>query len=147
MERRTFVKNSGWLLAGLQWNAIDTLAHEPLAKRGLPQWRGFNLTDFNTPNPENKRRVTTEEQLKWMQDWGFDFVRLPIAYPYYLKFDRSKSITREEVYNIDESFVERIDRLVELAHKYNLHVSLNPCKPQPASCAGLLYQCRLPGAI
>ena len=96
-------------------------------KRGnkLPRWKGFNLTDFNTPNPSPNRRYTTEEQLKWMSDGGFDFVRLPIAYPYYLKFDRSKKISAEEVYNIDEAAIAKIDGLVQLAHKYNLHVCLN----------------------
>ena len=60
-----------------------------------------------------------------MRDWGFDFVRLPISYPYYVKFDRSKKITPEEVYRIDEAAVEKIDSLVQSAHKHGLHVSLN----------------------
>jgi aryl-phospho-beta-D-glucosidase BglC (GH1 family) len=60
-----------------------------------------------------------------MADWGFNFIRLPIAYPYYLNFDRSKKITPEEVYKIDEAKVDRIDQLVQLAHKHHLHVSLN----------------------
>ena len=95
------------------------------SKNKLPKWKGFNLTDFNTPNPSSNRRSTTEDHLKWMHDWGFDFVRLPIAYPYYLNFDRSKKITPEEVYQIDDGSVEKIDKLVQLAHKYNLHVCLN----------------------
>lgn len=94
-------------------------------KATLPQWKGFNLTDFNTPDPAKRYRNTTEEQLKWMQDWGFDFVRLPVSYPFYLNFDRSKSITPEEVYKIDEGAVQKIEQLVNLAHKYNLHVSFN----------------------
>lgn len=104
--------------------AASTVLAAPKRNK-LPRWRGFNLTDFNTANPQPNRRYTTEEQLKWMSDWGFDFVRLPISYPYYLKFDRGKKITPAEVYNIDEAAVERIDKLVQLAHKYNLHVSLN----------------------
>src|SRR5436190_4679660 len=60
-----------------------------------------------------------------MSDWGFDFVRLPISYPYYLNFDRTKNITPEEVYQIDEASVEKIDQLVQTAHKHNLHVCLN----------------------
>jgi aryl-phospho-beta-D-glucosidase BglC (GH1 family) len=91
----------------------------------LPKWRGFNLTDFNTPNPANQRKFTTDEHLKWMRDWGFNFVRLPIAYPFYLNFDRSKNITREEIYKIDNAAVDRIDSLVQMAHKNDLHVSLN----------------------
>jgi hypothetical protein len=60
-----------------------------------------------------------------MRDWGFDFVRIPVAYPYYLKFDRSKDITPEEVYQTDPQKLEEIDRLVELAQQYGMHVSLN----------------------
>ncbi len=61
----------------------------------------------------------------WMRDWGFDFVRIPIAYPYYLDIDRSKNITADDVYRISEPAVEKIDKLVEAAHKYGMHVSLN----------------------
>lgn len=60
-----------------------------------------------------------------MADWGFDFVRFPMAYPSYISFDRSRNIKPEEVYNIDEKAVEKIENLVSLAHKHNLHVSLN----------------------
>ncbi len=95
------------------------------AKNKLPKWKGFNLLDFFSPNPAQGRRATEEDHLKWMRDWGFDFVRLPMAYPAYLKFDRSKNITPEEVYQIDEMAVERIDRLVTMAQDNGLHVSLN----------------------
>lgn len=44
---------------------------------------------------------------KWMQGWGFDFVRIPIAYPCYLKFDRSRKIKPEGVYSIDPEAIER----------------------------------------
>lgn len=125
MNRRTFVKNSGLLAAGASLSGTTALAVDTAAKNKLPKWKGFNLLDFFSPNPQQQRRGTTEEHLKWMQDWGFDFVRIPIAYPSYLKFDRSRKITPEEVYNIDEAAVEKIDSLVQLAHRYNLHVSLN----------------------
>ncbi|MEJ7683930.1 MAG: cellulase family glycosylhydrolase [Segetibacter sp.] len=60
-----------------------------------------------------------------MRDWGFDFVRIPIAYPYYINIDTSKNITPEDVYKINAEAVDRIDSLVTMAHKYNMHVSLN----------------------
>ncbi len=40
-----------------------------------------------------------------MQDWGFDFVRIPMAYPYYVEFDRSRNIHPDEVYQINEQKV------------------------------------------
>lgn len=60
-----------------------------------------------------------------MSDWGFDFARIPISYPSYLNFDRSKPITPEEVMQFDERRLEEIDALIDKCHAQNLHVSLN----------------------
>ena len=125
MNRRTFVKNTSLLAAGVGLSGTSAFAIDAAAKNKLPKWKGFNLLDFFSPNPQQQRRTTTEEHLKWMRDWGFDFVRIPIAYPAYLKFDRSRRITPEEVYNFDEAAVEKIDNLVYMAHKYGLHASVN----------------------
>jgi len=129
MNRRIFVRNTALVAAVSMVEAsYGTLLASPTGgsrKGALPEWRGFNLIDFNTPNPRPDRRYTTEEHLKWMSDWGFDFVRLPVAYPYYLNFDRSRNITPDEVYKIDEAAVNKIEQLVQMAHKYNLHVSFN----------------------
>ncbi len=124
MQRRDFLRNAGMATAALSLDLPDVFANNK-HKNKLPRWRGFNLVDFNTPNPHANRRYTTEEHLKMMRDWGFDFIRLPIAYPYYVRFDRNRNITPEEVYNIDEERIAKIDSLVQLAHKHNLHVSLN----------------------
>jgi endoglucanase len=124
MNRREFIKNTGLATASVGFVGTSAFAAAK-NKNKLPRWKGFNLTDFNAPNPSNQRRSTKEEHLKWMQDWGFNFIRLPIAYPYYLNFDRTKNITPEEVYNIDNAAVDKIDNLVQLAHKHDLHVSLN----------------------
>ena len=91
----------------------------------LPRWRGFNLLDFFSPDPARPRPATKEDYFRWMRDWGFDFVRIPMAYPYYVEFDRSRNIRPDEVYNINEEAVEKIDTLVEMAQRYNMHVSLN----------------------
>ncbi|MEJ7828800.1 MAG: cellulase family glycosylhydrolase [Segetibacter sp.] len=125
MHRRTFIKNTSLATASVSLGTSAFAAPKNKNKNKLPYWRGFNLTDFFTHNPNNQRRVTKEEHFKWMRDWGFNFVRLPVAYPFYLNFDRSKNITPEEVYKIDNAAVDRIDDLVLLAHKNNLHVSFN----------------------
>ncbi|HYV55669.1 MAG TPA: cellulase family glycosylhydrolase [Chitinophagaceae bacterium] len=124
MNRRKFIRNTSLSTAAVVLSGTKNF-FDGKSKNKLPKWKGFNLTDFNTPDPSGNRRSTTEDHLKWMRDWGFDFVRLPIAYPYYLNFDRSKKITPDEVYQIDDGSVEKIDKLVQLAHKYNLHVCLN----------------------
>ncbi len=126
MDRRAFLKETGILTTAVSLGSTAAFAVPGPAGGKLPaRWKGFNLTDFNTPNPAPDRKYTTGDHLKWMQDWGFNFIRLPIAYPYYTRFDRSKPITPDEVYQIDPAGVDRIDRLVQLAHKHNLHVSLN----------------------
>lgn len=91
----------------------------------MPRYRGFNLTDFNSPSPGSSRRGTTDDDLKWMVDWGFDFIRLPMSYPRYLDFDRSRNITPEEVYKLDEKEVDRIEAFVRKAQAQGLHVSVN----------------------
>ncbi len=96
----------------------------PLVNK-LPYWKGFNLLDFFNPDPAGNDSISTEDHFKWMNDWGFNFVRFPLAYPSYLQFDHTKDITPEQVYNIDEQQVDKIEAIVSLAHKHHIHVSLN----------------------
>ena len=56
-------------------------------KNTLPRWRGFNLLDFMSPTINWFGNSTTEDDFRWMVDWGFDFVRILIAYPCYLKYN------------------------------------------------------------
>ncbi len=125
MKRREFIKTTGLSVAAMSLAGTESLAAVEKAKSKVPKWKGFNLLDFFSPNPMGQRIKTTEEHFKWMHDWGFDFIRIPMAYPSYLKFDRSRDILPEEVYNIDQEAVDKIDSLVQLAHKHKMHVSLN----------------------
>lgn len=129
LNRRDFIKAAAISAATLPMvGAADPKAAEVGRSGGnpLPRWRGFNLTDFNSPNPSTSSRPsTTEDDLKWIVDWGFNFIRLPMAYPRYVEFDRSKHITAEEVCKIDEREVDQIEAFVRKAHEYGLHVSVN----------------------
>jgi endoglucanase len=123
MNRRDFIVNTSLAAAAVSLTGTEALA---VAKGNkLPQWRGFNLLDFFSPDPSNSRGGTTEDHFRWMQDWGFNFVRIPMAYPFYLDIDRTKNIVASDVYKINNEAVDRIDKVVMLAHKYNMHVSLN----------------------
>ena len=128
LDRRIFLKTSALAAAGLTFAGCKTSAANKVSNNKLPRWKGFNLLDLFSPfpprNPQGGNR-TTEEDLKWMADWGFDFVRIPMAYPRYLLFDRSRDILKDEICNFDEQVLEEVDNIITMANKYNLHVSLN----------------------
>ena len=128
IDRRDFIKKTALLTgaAGMAGSSAFALSRSIQNSRNpLPQWKGFNLLDFFSPNPNRPYGGSTEEDFKWMSDWGFDFVRIPMAYPSYLDIDRSRDITPDEVFSISEEALERVDQLVHMAHKYRLHVSIN----------------------
>jgi len=128
MNRRLFLKNTSMAAAAAALAGKKVLASSPQAvKNKLPRWKGFNLLDLFSPTPPRNpgSNKTTEDDLKWMSDWGFDFVRIPMAYPRYLSFDRTRDITKDEMLNFDPKVLEEIDQLIFMAHKYKLHVSLN----------------------
>ncbi|WP_153801107.1 glycoside hydrolase family 5 protein [Foetidibacter luteolus] len=125
MNRRKFIAAGSLATAGFALAHVKASAFLPQGGNTLPKWKGFNLLDFFSPSPTPTKQPTTEEHFKWMQDWGFDFVRIPIAYPYYLDIDRAKDIVPSDVYKINTAATDRIEALVANAHKYNLHVSLN----------------------
>ncbi len=128
INRRKFIKNTSLTAAALSvaGNLAFSMKPSPPVNQ-LPRWKGFNLLDYFTPslprNPDANR--STEEDFKWMSDWGFDFVRIPMAYPRYLSFDRSKDISEDEIYITDPKVLEEIDKLIYTANNYGLHVSLN----------------------
>ncbi len=127
MDRRSFIKtaSAGAALVGL----AGIPSCEPKIHNKLPRWRGFNLLDFYTSRKwePNRRNASKEEDFKWMSDWGFNFIRIPIQYPCYLKFDQTegRQITPEETVDFNEEVIEAIEQLVYTANKYGMHVSLN----------------------
>lgn len=129
INRRTFIRNTGVAAAaiGLSGTSVLGLKNTRAVKNALPRWKGFNLLDYFVPfaSPGSSLAGTTDDDFRWIVDWGFNFVRLPIAYPRYVLFDKTKKITPDEVYKIDEKVVDEISELVLLAQKHGLHVSIN----------------------
>ena len=129
INRRDFLKSAGASATALAITGqIIEAAEKPKpAQTKIPRWRGFNILDYFSPFASGRGiNNTTEDDFRWMSDWGFDFVRLPMAYPRWIDYDRSQGDIRpDDVYKIRESSLEYIDRLVEMAGKYGLHVSLN----------------------
>lgn len=95
----------------------------------IPRWRGFNLLDYFQALPRQGARPNPapEEYFKWMRDWGFNFVRIPMDYWLWIDSDwqTTRTLSPDDTFRIKESAFEPIDRLVELARKYGLHISLN----------------------
>lgn len=95
----------------------------------IPRWRGFNLLDYFQALPRQGARPNPapEEYFKWMRDWGFNFVRIPMDYWLWIDSDwqTTRTLSPDDTFKIKESAFEPIDRLVELSRKYGLHISLN----------------------
>jgi len=129
MIRRNFLKTAAAGVALASLSGVSPSCARTV-KNVLPRWRGFNILDFFSPrryraNPE--RFAMTEQDFKWMADWGFDFVRIPMAYPSYVDYDPAsgRDITPEETVMFREEAIEAVENTVYLANKYQLHVSLN----------------------
>jgi len=128
LDRRSFIKKAGagTAVIGLS-GGISALGLSIAEKKEnkLPRWRGFNM---GLPR-QNSQNASTEEDLKWMSDWGFDFVRIPIQYPRYINFnpgtDKTRRVTPEEVVSFNEQACDEIEKFVYLVNKYNMHVSFN----------------------
>jgi len=90
----------------------------------LPRWRGFNLIDMAETNMcyhdrSNEDFVIdiSEDDFRWIRDWGFDFVRVCLNYRVWA--------TGDDLYSVNEERLAMIDRVVNLGQKYNIHVSLD----------------------
>ena len=126
MKRRHFLQTAGAATTAVSLSGLSAFSSPASVKNPLPRWKGFNLLDYFAPSLNGGGRPqTTEEQFKWMADWGFDFVRLPMAYPRYLDFDQKRNITPDDVLKINEKEVNKIEALVDNANRHGLHVSLN----------------------
>jgi aryl-phospho-beta-D-glucosidase BglC (GH1 family) len=133
MKRRQFLKTSaigGAMLAVNPSLGAFEITDKKFIENKLPRWRGFNILNYFSPSRyvHNPDFISaTEQDFKWMADWGFDFIRIPMAYPSYLNYDPNsgRDITPEETVDFREEAVDSVEQIVYLAHKYNLHVSLN----------------------
>lgn len=80
----------------------------------LPRWRGFNLLDFFTVASTGD---VSEDDFRWIADWGFDFVRLPMCYTLWIRED--------DPFLLFEPMLAKIDRAIDLGRRHGIHVCLN----------------------
>lgn len=81
----------------------------------LPRWRGFNLLEKFMVPWNNKPFV--ENDFKWISEFGFDFVRLPMDYRSW--------IIDGDWRKFNEKTLSEIDDAIEYGLKYKIHVLLN----------------------
>jgi endoglucanase len=92
------------------------------AQSTIPRWRGFNVTDLFGTNDEAtfdpaRDGNFREDDFRWLVDWGFDFVRVPMDYRLWL-VDR-------DPFTLNEAAIAKVDRVVRLGEQYGVHISLN----------------------
>ncbi len=83
-------------------------------KNKLPRWKGFNILHmfsfkFNEP--------LIEDDYKFIHDHGFDFIRVPLNYLFWINNSKPR--------DINDNVFKEIDNIVETGIKYNLHINLN----------------------
>jgi endoglucanase len=131
-DRRTFLSSLGTLAAATALpralRGTEATAQQP-AQTAIPRWRGFNLLNFfqALSRGEESDCTVPEDDCKWIRDWGFDFVRLPMDYWLWIDSDwrKTRKLRADDMFKIKESTLDKIDRAVDLGRKYSLHVSLN----------------------
>ena len=102
--------------------ANKTAASKPAD--GNPRWYGFNLLEYFSTDPDwmkyfpyKNDGMFLEDDFRWIRDWGFNFVRLPMDYRFWT--DPS------DLTKINEKKVEPIDRAIRLGEKYGVHVNVS----------------------
>jgi endoglucanase len=131
-RRREFLKTIGAGTAAIALAQCPATAQEERpkpAQTAIPRWRGFNLTNFFQAfdRGESSDCLVKEDDCRWIRDWGFDFIRLPMDYWLWVDSDwpKTRKLRPDDMLKIKESTLEKVDRAVDLGKKYSLHVSLN----------------------
>ena len=88
--------------------------------RPAVRWRGFNLLEMFNMGWSRQPKEFREEDFQIVSGWGFNFVRLPMDYRYWIKDGDSGNWE-----TFDEEHLKYVDRAIALGRKYGVHVSIN----------------------
>ncbi len=119
MNRRSFLTltAAGSLAAPALLAQPATTAREPSAAK-LPRWRGFNLLEKFSHRRDGDPAFR-ESDFQIMQEWGFDFARLPMSYQCWSDPDPARWRV------MDEAQLAHVDQAVDQGRKYGIHINLN----------------------
>lgn len=123
MGRVSLLCAAGMMVAASVLAAPPRVRLGDQVKDGRPtaRWRGFNLVEMlNRGEDARAAPRFREEDFRVIRDWGFNFVRLPMDYRFWIKDGDWKN---REVF--DEAGLANVDRAVALGRKYGIHVCLN----------------------
>jgi endoglucanase len=88
-----------------------------------PKWYGFNLLEYFSTDPDwmkyfpyKNDGMFLEDDFRWIRDWGFNWVRLPMDYRFWTD--------SQDLFKIREEKVVPIDRAIHLGEKHGIHVNL-----------------------
>jgi aryl-phospho-beta-D-glucosidase BglC (GH1 family) len=110
-------------IVSLQAADFPRVKHGDEVKDGRPsvRWRGFNLVNMLVMGEKDRNPSPfKEDDFRIIRDWGFNFVRLPMDYRFWIKGGERKNWE-----TFDERHLTYVDRAVKLGIKYGIHVSLN----------------------
>lgn len=89
----------------------------PASPQRLPRWRGFNLTNKFYRGSPTSDGPFLEEDFRWIHEFGFNFVRLPMDYRTW--------IVGDDWTQFNEDTLKEIDQAVAWGEKYHIHVMIN----------------------
>lgn len=104
-------------------HAKEQEASKSPAKSQNPAWYGFNLLEYFSTDPDWMKYfpyqddgMFKEDDFRWIRDWGFNWVRLPMDYRFWTD--------PNDLMKINEKKVEPIDRAARLGEQYGVHVNI-----------------------
>jgi endoglucanase len=135
VHRRTVLKSLGLAAAGAilptGLSGGTPLASTPQTKEKNnnanasknPSWYGFNLLEYFSTDPDWMKYfpykddgLFLEDDFRWIRDWGFNWVRLPMDYRFWTD--------PADLLKIKEEKVAPIDRAIRLGEKYGVHINI-----------------------
>lgn len=114
-------------LMALACMAAILVAHGDVGRRAeafrpKERWYGFNLLGMfcQTKMEAGDKRIFgyfPEDRFQWMNEWGFNFARLPLDYRFFVeKGDWMKPV---------ETQLQKLDEAVRFGKRYGIHVQIN----------------------